>query len=131
MDRITAATAPVSDPVRDAVHVFGGALDQYCVRSVHEDDDAWAGLVDARDSLREVAIEHVETERDIEPELFAEVRRWLQADDEQSACFHLLHIAEERGLPDGDIRRICEDVEADISEAEEGFMRRWRSERLN
>jgi hypothetical protein len=126
---MAATTAPVSDEVLDAVLEFAAALDTY--HATEDADVAWHALMSSKDRLREVAIDHVEPKRDIEPDLYADVRLWLQCDDEQSTCFMLLDVAENRGLPTGDIRRLCDAIETDLQDAEAGFLRRLWSRRLN
>ena len=115
--------------VADAVHEFAEALDTYL--ATEDADAAWLALMAAKDHLRRVAIQHVEPKRDIEPDLYADVRRWLQCDDDQSTCFMLLDVAEGRGLPSGDIHRLCDAIEADLQGVEAGFLRCLWARRLN
>jgi hypothetical protein len=130
MNSPTATTAATScDAVLDAVLAFAAALDRY---SSGDDADAdWHTLIATKDRLRQVAIQHVEPKRDVEPDLFADVRLWLQCDDEQTTCFMLMDAAGNRELPHGDIRRLCDAVEADLRDAEAGFLRRLSARSLN
>ena len=106
--------------VTDAVLEFAAALDRH--HAAADADAAWFTLMAARDHLRRVAIQHVEPKRDIEPDLYTDVRSWLQCDDDQSTCFMLLDVAEDRGHPTGDIRRLGDAIEADLQAAEAGFL---------
>ena len=122
----TATTATASDLVLDAVLEFAAAFDRY-----NSDDADWHTLMATKDRLRQVAIQHVEPKRDVEPDLFADVRLWLQCDDDQTTCFMLMDAAGNRGLPTGDIRRLCDAIETDLQDAEAGFLRRLWARSLN